>query len=44
LPFDPNYATTVRRKGGDLEITIPPALYSGATRELNLSWTDFVKD
>lgn len=44
MPFDPGYATVVRQKEDGMEIIIPPVMYSGATRQLNVSWTDFVKD
>jgi hypothetical protein len=44
MPFDPSYATVVRQKEDGLEVTVPPAMYSGATRQLNVNWTSFVKD
>jgi len=44
MPFDPTYATVVRRKEDSLEVTVPPVIYSGAIRQLEVSWTDFVKD
>lgn len=44
MPFDPNYATVVRRKDDALEVTVPPTMYAGAVRELTVSWADVVNE
>ena len=44
MPFDPNYATVVRRKDDALEVTVPPTMYGGAVRELTASWADVVSE
>lgn len=44
MPMDPNYATVVRHKDDSLEVIIPPTMYSGAVREMTVSWADVVND